>query len=50
MNQGSPGQEAREMYRKHMVDIQINDFLKTKKSPGPIYKQQLEDFETFKIP
>jgi hypothetical protein len=33
-----------------MVDIQIHEFLKTKKSPGPIYRQKMEDFQTFKIP
>ena len=50
MTNGSPGREARDMYKKHMVDIQINDFLNTNKSPGPIYKQQVEDFELFKVP
>jgi hypothetical protein len=39
-----PGLEAREMYIKQMVDIQLNDFLKTtKKSPGPIYKYHQDD-------
>jgi len=36
-----------------MVDIQLNDFLKTnKKSPGPIYKYQPEDLtqSAIKVP